>query len=284
MGRSPTLPPDPFARFVPHGHFYSPLPGESDLQRRETGAGGVPDVEINAAGQRAMLLKLSRHYAEMPFQENPSPGLRYCFKQNSYGHADAIYLYSMLREFRPKRLIEIGSGWSSALTLDTSDKFLDSKLAVALIEPYPDLVKSLLKPHDLERIKLIPSLVQDVPLAVFDQLEANDILFIDSSHVCKAGSDVYHEFFRILPRLRPGVIIHVHDIFWPFEYPDDWLREGRAWNELYLVRAFLQHNPAYEILLFASYAGQQLRDVLNEKMPLCLRNTGGALWLRKLAP
>src|SRR6185295_14291779 len=120
-----------------------------------------------------------------------------------------------------------------------------------LIEPYPDLVKRLLRPDDFDRVQFIRSLVQDVPLKIFDVLEANDILFIDSSHVCKVGSDVYHELFRILPRLRPGVIIHFHDIFWPFEYPEDWLREGRAWNELYLMRAFLQHNEAYEILLFA---------------------------------
>jgi hypothetical protein len=78
------------------------------------------------------------------------------------------------------------------------------------------------------------------------------------------------------------VVVHIHDIFFPFEYPDDWFREGRAWNEVYLVRAFLQNNRDYEILLFASYAGTAFREFLAEKMPLCLKNTGGSLWLRKL--
>jgi hypothetical protein len=86
----------------------------------------------------------------------------------------------------------------------------------------------------------------------------------------------------VLPRLRPGVVIHFHDIFFPFEYPEDWFREGRAWNEAYLVRASLQNNRAYEILLFADYVGKQFRDFLGKKMPLCLKNTGGSLWLQKV--
>jgi hypothetical protein len=87
--------------------------------------------------------------------------------------------------------------------------------------------------------------------------------------------------FRVLPRLSSGVVVHIHDIFFPFEYLEDWFREGRAWNEAYLVRAFLQNNSQWEVILFADFIGKRFRSFLSERMPLCLRNTGGALWLRK---
>ena len=87
--------------------------------------------------------------------------------------------------------------------------------------------------------------------------------------------------FQVLPRLRPGVVVHVHDVMWPFEYPREWVLEGRAWNEAYLVRAFLQYNDVFDILLFNSYVGHRERAFLSERMPRFLENTGGSLWLVK---
>jgi hypothetical protein len=112
-------------------------------------------------------------------------------------------------------------------------------------------------------------------------LEANDILFIDSSHVSKAGSDVNHLFFTVLPRLKPGVLVHVHDVFYPFEYPLGWLRQGRAWNELYLLRAFLQYNTAFEMLFFNSFLWKHHKEQLAAKLPRMATNPGGSIWLRK---
>jgi hypothetical protein len=139
----------------------------------------------------------------------------------------------------------------------------------------------LLTPADAKQITLLETPLQEVPLSTFEALEANDILFIDSTHVCKTGSDVNRLIFEILPRLQAGVYIHIHDMFYPFEYPKSWVLEGRAWNELYLVRAFLQNNDTFEIAAFNNYLTLMHRDWFQQHMPLCLKNTGGSLWLRK---
>ncbi len=112
---------------------------------------------------------------------------------------------------------------------------------------------------------------------------AGDVVFIDSSHVVKIGSDVAYILFHILPELQPGVIVHFHDILWPFEYPEDWLCEGRAWNEAYVLRAFLQFNEAFDILYFNSYIWHHHAERLQQKMPLCMKNPGGSIWLQKTA-
>ena len=107
-----------------------------------------------------------------------------------------------------------------------------------------------------------------------------DILFIDSSHVAKIGSDVVYLMTEVLPQLRPGVLVHFHDVFWPFEYPEEWVQEGRAWNETYMLKAFLQFNERFRILLFCSYLALHHRAVLEQHLPLALKNSGGSLWLR----
>ncbi len=166
--------------------------------------------------------------------------------------------------------------------LDTSEKFLRGDISFTFIEPYPDRLQTLLKQEDKQH-KIFEKPVQDVELKIFDDLNENDILFIDSSHIAKVGSDVIHIVFQILPRLKEGVIIHFHDIFHSFEYPQEWLEEGRAWNEAYFLRAFLQYNSAFQILYFNSFMGKFHGDLLQQEMPLCLKNTGGSIWLRKCA-
>jgi len=274
---------NPFLKFVPPGHFYSPIPGDKDIQRRELVAGAIRDIELNDEAQRRLLLDLSRYYGELPFKDAKEPDRRYYFDQPWYCYADAIYLYAVIRHFMPRRYFEIGSGFSSAVALDTSDLFLSDKMLCTFIEPYPDRLLELLRAEDWSRCVLHRKAVQDIPLETFEELEANDILFIDSSHVCKVGSDVNHLLFKVLPRLKPGVLIHIHDIAYPFEYPEAWFREGRAWNEAYMVRAFLQNNDAYRIFLFASYLAERFQQLLEENMPLCLKNPGGALWLQKVS-
>src|SRR5690606_8620162 len=115
-----------------------------------------------------------------------------------------------------------------------------------------------------------------VPLAVFEELNAGDMLFIDSTHVAKTGSDVNYILFEILPRLKSGVLIHFHDIFYPFEYPRDWVFNGRNWNEVYFLKAFLMYNTTFEIKLFSHYLHKHHPNVF-EAMPLCYRNHGGNL-------
>jgi hypothetical protein len=123
--------------------------------------------------------------------------------------------------------------------------------------------------------------LQHVPLHIFDQLEPRDILLIDSTHVSKLDSDVNYIFFEILPRLKPGIVVHLHDIYAGFEYPDTWVKEGRAWNESYLLRAFLQYNEHFRILLFVSYM-QNLHEVwFRQHMPDTLLRKGGCFWMEK---
>jgi hypothetical protein len=118
---------------------------------------------------------------------------------------------------------------------------------------------------------------------VFERLEENDILFLDSSHVSKTGSDVNYYLFEILPVLKPGVLVHVHDILYPFEYLKEWvLGEKRSWNETYALRAFLQYNSAFEIVYWNNFASHRLREELAHLMPLCLENEGGSIWLRRV--
>jgi predicted O-methyltransferase YrrM len=267
------------------GHFYSPIPSVDDVRKREAQLFGdpprtLPGIDLREEAQLALLEQLKDLYAEMPFPRVRSDGLRYWFDNWAYSYADAIFLYSMLRHVRPRRVIEIGSGFSSAAMLDTNERFLDSSIELTFIDPDPSTVRALLKPTDTAEIIAAP--VQDVPLSRFEALEANDFLFVDSTHVAKTGSDVNRILFDILPRLKEGVYVHFHDMFYPFEYPKEWVYEGRAWNEDYIVRAFLEFNRTFEITLFGTYAIRFHREWFARWMPLCLENPGGALWIRKV--
>jgi hypothetical protein len=141
---------------------------------------------------------------------------------------------------------------------------------------------SLIKAGDKSRIEVIPERVQDTSLEVFSELDAGDVLFVDSTHVAKTASDVNHIFFNVLPRLKSGVFVHFHDIYYPFVYPKDWEYEGRSWNETYLLRAFLQYNDAFQIYLYNSFLQYFHDDDFQRAMPLSMKRTGGSIWLKKL--
>ena len=136
--------------------------------------------------------------------------------------------------------------------------------AHCLIEPFPQLLESLITDDDRNRITILGDMLQDVPLQTFSSLSAGDFLVIDSTHVSKIDSDVNHIFFNILPSINSGVYIHFHDIYYPFEYPKEWIYQGRAWNELYILRAFLQYNPAFEIVFFNSMLGTLEKESLEK--------------------
>lgn len=274
--------------FVPPGHFYSPIPALAEIRRDEARIFAEPPrsiagIALREADQLALLEEFAQLYPGIPFGEQPLPGLRYHYDNPSYAYSDGIMLHCMLRHLKPRRLIEVGSGFSSCVTLDTDQRFLGGTMALTFIEPYPDLLHSLTSDADRARITIIPTRLQDVPLDVFRQLEAGDVLFIDSTHVGKIDSDVNRVFFDILPALAPGVVIHFHDVFYPFEYPREWIWFGRAWNELYMLRTFLQFNSSFSVLLMNTFMAHFHRPFFEEKMPLCLKNTGGSIWLRKNA-
>ncbi len=172
-------------------------------------------------------------------------------------------------------------GFSSAVMLDTREKMAETA-ELTFIEPYPDRLNGLLKTTDKKAVQLIPKKVQFVSEIIFSQLASNDILLIDSSHVAKSGSDVIHLLFEVVPKLAVGTIIHIHDIFFPFEYPLQWIEAGRAWNEAHFLRAFLMNNPNYEIILFNNYIVNEEKEWFSENMPSCVNNAGGSIWIRKI--
>jgi hypothetical protein len=279
----------PALRFAPPGHFYSPLPDLEEVARRgadlfRSSVSSIPGVELNEASQLALLQRFRGFYAEQPFTAGPSPARRYHFENPMYSYSDALFLYFMLRHLQPRRVIEVGSGYSSCVTLDTSELFLQGSVKCTFIEPYPERLFGLLRPGDRERVEVLTTPLQLLGPERFSELGANDILFIDSTHVSKIGSDVNRLIFEILPSLSPGVHVHIHDIFFPFEYPRSWIEEGRAWNEAYLVRAFLQYNASFEVVLFNSFLADRHPRFLGELFPLCMRNTGASLWIRRRFP
>jgi predicted O-methyltransferase YrrM len=275
-----------WSRFVPPGHFYSPLPSKAEaLAAFDRGGFGppFPGIDLNEAGQFERLERFADWYPEQPFPEKPAIGRRFHLDNPSYGHYDAIMLYGMLREARPRRIIEVGSGFSSAAMLDLNPILFGGHTQYTFIDPDMARLRPLLQPGDAANVTLIEKRVQDVPVDTFKSLQAHDVLFIDSSHVSKIGSDVNRFFFDVLPVVAPGVLIHIHDIAGNLEYPRHWLEEGRAWNEQYLLRAFLMHNTAYRVELFTAWLWNAKADFIRERLPMCGRGGGGQIWLRKLS-
>jgi predicted O-methyltransferase YrrM len=279
------------AQFVPPGHYYSPIPSLDEVRTRQSRLfpahvpSSLPGLDLNVEEQLRVLEAFKTYYRELPLgwedTRAPGPPLRYTFSNDLYSYSDAICLYGMIRHLRPKRIIEIGSGFSSAVMLDTNELFCSDAIRCTFIDPYPQRLEALLRDADRDQVEMIARPVQDVDLSTFAALRQSDILFVDSTHVAKIGSDVNHIIFTILPMLQAGVHIHFHDIFYGFEYPMEWIYNGRAWNEAYLLRAFLQYNQAFRIVFFNTFLEHFFEREFARHMPLCLKNPGGSLWLRK---
>lgn len=267
--------------WVEPGHFYSPIVDSNDrfLRRRldEISRFTPADplrIPVNDATQLESVRMVARHAPECPYPETPAPGFRYYFDNPAFNAGDAITLYAVLREFQPRRIIEVGCGFSSAAMLDAHPG-----AETLHIDPEPEILLDLLEPGDPARTRILRQWVQEVPDRVFEELAAGDLLFIDSSHVVKGGSDVHDLLFRVLPLLARGTLIHVHDIFYPFEYPAEWMiGENRSWNEAYALRALLTGNPGYHVLLWNDYAYQRFPDETPERLR---HQRGGSIWITK---
>jgi predicted O-methyltransferase YrrM len=283
-----------FVRDYPPGHFYSAIPDLQDFRRY----GAPPDlnpvetlggVALRPASQSKLLQGFASYYPSLPFSAHASQEFRYYLDNPFFSFGDGIILYSMLRHFEPRRVVEIGSGYSSAAMLDTSEKFLHSGLEFTFVDPFPERLYGLLRMSDRARCRIEVKPVQEVDGGIFRALRENDILFVDSSHVAKTCSDLVHILFNILPTLNPGVLVHFHDVPWPFEYPQQWINGGRAWNEAYFLRSFLQYNTAFEIVYFNDYMARCHTSLVNNTLPLSLNSSSfsdtlsnTSLWLRKL--
>jgi hypothetical protein len=274
----------------PPGHYYSPITSEADLMNMQDivftrKISDIKGIDYNEAEQLNLLYKLQLFYNELPFKEYKEDNLRYYINNPFYYYSDGICLYSIMRHFKPARIVEVGSGFSSALMLDVNEIFFNEEIHFNFIDPYPDRLYSLLRKTDIEQYNIIAEKVQNVDMGIFKNLKENDILFIDSSHVSKIGSDVNFLLFDVLPNLKSGVLIHFHDIFYNFEYPKYWaVTKHWAWNENYLLRAFLQYNQQFKIILFNTFLENQHHEWFTKYMPLCIKKENsfhGSIWLLK---
>jgi hypothetical protein len=253
----------------PPGHYYSPNPSVEDIKRALTVSGEPAGVDLHAEEQLTLARNLDLRF--------PAEG-RWGASNEWFRAADAAVLRAMLLHVRPTSVVEVGSGHSTAVILDTADSDLPG-LSLTCIEPHADRLRSLLRPGD--RVRLIERPVQDVaPQEIASMVSPGGFLFIDSTHVAKPGSDVLHLMLDTLPLLPVGTFVHLHDIFWPFEYPEDWLREGRYWNELYFLRAFLSHNTAWQVLLFNSWLWSEHPEAVPHEL---LGYDPCSVWLRRVA-
>jgi hypothetical protein len=214
------------------------------------GAQPHPGIDLAPERSRALLREMAAYGAECRWPEAAgAPGTYYASNDN-FGFSSAAPLHALIRHFRPRRVVEVGGGYSSLISL-AALRANGGDWRFTCIEPYPfDWLRRAIAAEQ-SHAALVDAPVQKADPALFDALQANDILFIDSSHVATAGSDVNCLFHQVLPRLAPGVLVHVHDIYLPYEYPAvHFFGESKLfWNEQYLLQAFLAGNQAFEVLL-----------------------------------
>jgi hypothetical protein len=266
-------------------HYYEPLPdfrsiSAEQLQRRRR----FPNVEFSVTRQVELLTELgSKYRVEISAIEVESG---YDFRNPYFPGFDACAYYALIRHLRPRKVMEIGSGYSTQIASLALRENRKEGAAGELIcvEPFPE---TRLTDSDAEFI-LIQERVQNLDQANFASLGENDILFIDSSHVACVGSDVCAEFLDILPNLKPGVWVHVHDVFFPEDYPANWVIERRiAFNEQYVLEAFLSFNAAFSVRLANHWMWLEHRDAVKVLCPEpilaleAIRTGAASFWMRK---
>jgi hypothetical protein len=262
-------------------YFYQPIPDTGalpeDLWERES---AMPGVDLNDAVQLEFLTRIlprfQEEYARFPKASTGVPHEFY-FDNPLFSGTDALALYGMIRHFRPRRVIEVGSGFSSRVAARAL--VANGAGELVCIEPYP---QEVLRKGFPGLRTLIEREVQKVDLAVFEELGAQDLLFIDSSHVVRVGGDVNFLFLEVLPRLKPGVLVHVHDIYFPLPGRRDWvMQERRFWNEQDLLQAFLVCNREFEVLLANAYVARKYPRQMQAAFPSSPWHGGGSFWMRR---
>jgi len=268
-------------------HFYEPIPDTRTLKDELwIGKSELVGVEMNLEKQLELLTQIFPNFREEYDFSRKKKEIPYEFYlgNGSFESVDAEVLHCMIRHFQPRKVIEIGSGFSTYLSAKAcllNKEKSGIKTELYSIEPFPN---DILKKGFPGLSVLIQKPVEDVGLDFFLQLDENDILFIDSSHVVRIGGDVNYVYLEILPRLKRGVIVHSHDIFLPAEYPKEWvLKSHWFWTEQYLLQAFLSFNYAFEILWAGSYMHLNYPNELKSTFPSYDKDNccPGSFWIRR---
>ena len=264
-------------------HYYQPLINPKKyLIKSLRSDRELPGIDFNTEEQLELLDKFNYDEELNKFPLEKSGELTFFYNNGAYESGDAEYLYNIVRHFKPKRIIEIGSGFSTFMVQNAiSQNKIDDvghQCNHICIEPYefPGLEKL--------GIEVVRKRVETVDKSFFQTLDHNDILFIDSSHMIRPQGDVLFEYLEILPILKSGVIVHIHDIFMPKDYLDEWVYEHRLWNEQYLLEAFLTFNEKYKIIGSLNYLAYNYNKEFSDKCPIFAKQPGrepGAFWMIK---
>ena len=260
-------------------NFYSPLPQLEELppgifQRRNPLRGIKWDVDRH----EAFLRDLAPYLAEFTTPEE------FFWGNAMYESVESEVLYAVVRRYKPKRIIELGSGFTSLIIAAACRKNASEgrSCRYVVFDPYPrDFVNAGIDGVD----SLHAVGVAEIQQEEFEALEDGDLLFIDTTHTVKVGSDVNRLLLEVLPTLASGVLVHIHDIFLPYEYPRVFFENHLYWQEQYMLQALLAENPNFELLLPVSAIARERPDLIMELIPKHQRPVGpSAFWIRRTAP
>jgi len=276
--------PNPMA--YPPGHDLSPVVNPEAVmplvtRARELTHADIAGIDFHLDDMVAFWQANAALIAATPFSAFPDGKYRFYYVRGAYDAGDAASLRAMIHAHRPRRVVQITAGIASACIIDCAEEAGLADFRLTCIEPRMKRLYDVLHPGDAARIDTLKQTLADTDRAVFEQLQANDILFVNSSHVLKTGSDVHQILFDIIPRLRPGVLIHFHACRFPFEYSDKLIFErNMSWNEAYALRALLMWNTRLRVVFYNSLFAIEHADLITPVFPAFLENPGGSIWLR----
>lgn len=257
-----------------NSNFYSPIPFSKDLKEEHFAYKENINIDWREKNQIELLKNLEKYSSE--FRQLVEDG-SYSMKNTTFAFHDAPLYYCMIRHFKPRKIVEVGAGMSTIISGFATQK--NENTSLTAIDPF---VSDSLKKQFPKKIQMIEEPVQSIPISFFENLQENDFLFIDGTHVSKIGSDVNFLILEVLPKLQKGVIIHFHDIALPIDQPKKRIFYTlNFWNEQYLLHAFLIGNENFEVLFGNSYMSVKNKDELRNFYDTGTVPGGQSFWIRK---
>ncbi len=264
-------------------HYYQPMINpQKHLTKSLREDRVLTGIDLNVEEQLNLLSKFNYNEELLKIPLFKTDKTEFYYNNDLYMSGDAEYLYNTIRYFKPKRIFEIGSGHSTLMAVKAIEQNKHESDYICqhiCVEPYEQPI--------LEKIDVVlkREKVENIDLTFFQQLEANDILFIDSSHIIRPQGDVLFEYLELLPTLKKGVIVHVHDIFTPKDYLDEWIFDHKLWNEQYLLEAFLTFNSSFKIIGALNYLAHNHYNAFAKVAPVFESQKGrepGAFWMQRV--
>jgi Methyltransferase domain len=274
---------DKFQVAVVRHHYYEPVVFPEDLTRDLRLPRQITGLDLNESRQLGLIEQFKYRDELLAIPVEQTAPSKFGYHNNSFEPGDAEFLYNMIRHFQPRRIVEVGSGNSTLmarLAIQSNEKENSRyRCDQICIEPFEQpWLESV-------GVNVVRKKVECCPTSLFEDLAENDILFIDSSHIIRPQGDVLYEYLHLLGLLRPKVIVHVHDIFTPRDYPVQWLLRDRwMWNEQYLLEAFLSFNSCFEVIGAVNWLACHHRDKLHDACPILMQEPWrepGSFWFRR---